>query len=31
MNHIRPAIVMIALFTLLTGIILPLGFVGLAA
>lgn len=31
MNHIRPAIVMIALFTLLTGIILPLGFVGLAS
>src|SRR4051794_26037039 len=30
MNHLRPAIVLIALFTVLTGIALPLGFVGLA-
>lgn len=29
MNHLRPAIVLIALFTLLTGLILPLAFVGL--
>ena len=30
MNHLRPAIVLIALFTILTGIALPLGFVALA-
>ncbi len=30
MQHLRPAIVMIVLFTLLTGIVLPLGFTGLA-
>ena len=30
MNHLRPAIVLVVLFTLLTGILLPLGFVGLA-
>ena len=28
--HLRPAIVLIALFTILTGVALPLGFVGLA-
>ena len=31
MQHLRPAIVLIALFTLLTGLALPLGFVGLAS
>ncbi len=31
MKHLRPAIVLIALFTILTGIALPLGFVGLAS
>lgn len=30
MQHLRPAIVLIVLFTLLTGFALPLGFVGLA-
>lgn len=30
MHHLRPAIVLIVLFTLLTGIALPLGFVSLA-
>ncbi len=30
MNHLRPAIVLIALFTLLTGIVLPLAFSGAA-
>ncbi len=30
MNHLRPAIMLVVLFTLLTGIALPLGFVGLA-
>lgn len=30
MQHLRPAIVLIVLFTLLTGIALPLGFVGVA-
>lgn len=29
MSHLRPAIVLIALFTLLTGILIPLGFVRL--
>ena len=28
MNHLRPAIVLIVLFTLLTGVALPFGFVG---
>lgn len=31
MNHLRPAIVVIAFFTLLTGIVLPAAFTGLAA
>ena len=30
MNHLRPALVLIVLFTLLTGVALPLGFTGLA-
>lgn len=30
MQHLRPAIVLIALFTLVLGIVFPLGFVGLA-
>ena len=30
MNHLRPAITLIALFTLLTGLALPLGFVAFA-
>ena len=30
MQHLRPALVLIVLFTLLTGIALPLGFVGIA-
>src|SRR5689334_10612496 len=30
MRHIRPALVLIALFTLLTGIVLPLAFTGVA-
>jgi K+-transporting ATPase ATPase C chain len=30
-SHLRPAIVMIALFTLLTGVVFPLGFTGLGA
>ena len=30
MNHLRPALILVALFTLLTGIALPLGFVGVA-
>lgn len=31
MSHLRPALVLVALFTILTGIALPLGFVGAAA
>jgi K+-transporting ATPase ATPase C chain len=30
MKHLRPAFVLVALFTILTGLALPLGFVGLA-
>jgi K+-transporting ATPase ATPase C chain len=30
MKHLRPALVLVALFTILTGLALPLGFVGLA-
>lgn len=30
MTHLRPAIALVVLFTLLTGLALPLGFVGLA-
>src|SRR3954452_23267543 len=30
MQHLRPALVLIALFTLLTGVALPLAFTGLA-
>jgi len=29
LTHLRPAIVLIAIFTLLTGVLFPLGFVGL--
>lgn len=31
MRHLRPALVLIALFTLLTGLALPLGFVGVGS
>ena len=31
MGHLRPAIVLIAFFTVLTGLALPLGYVGLGA
>jgi potassium-transporting ATPase KdpC subunit len=31
MEHLRPALVLIVIFTLLTGIVLPLGFVGLGS
>ena len=31
MHHLRPAIVLITVFTLLTGLALPLGFVGLGS
>jgi K+-transporting ATPase ATPase C chain len=30
MKHLRPALTLVALFTILTGLALPLGFVGLA-
>lgn len=30
MQHLRPALVLIAVFTLLTGLVLPIGFVGWA-
>ena len=30
MTHLRPALVLVALFTILTGLALPLGFVGIA-
>ena len=30
MTHLRPALVLVALFTVLTGLLLPLGFVGAA-